>query len=75
MRGTNAEADAAVVIYSAIHTPEIEARSKAMDVFAIIQKKEGLTALLAAIRSALDDRTSRHAEPATADLPDTGASI
>ncbi|HMJ88169.1 MAG TPA: response regulator [Candidatus Acidoferrum sp.] len=56
LRSTYAQADAAVIIYSANRTPDVEARAMSMGVSAVIEKKQGLTALITAIRSALDER-------------------
>ena len=55
------EADTAVIIYSANTKPAVETRAKAMGVFAVIDKNDGVVPLLTAIRAALDERKARQA--------------
>lgn len=48
--------DTSILIYSVSHSPEIEAKAKAMGVLEVIDKKRGVPALLEAVRKAFETR-------------------
>lgn len=71
LRRIHRQVEIPVVIYSANRSPKVTARALSMGAAAVIDKKGDLSALLSAVRSALEARKSKQtSQPAASAVPE-----
>jgi DNA-binding NarL/FixJ family response regulator len=73
LRSTYPEAQSPVVIFSGEVPPPVQAQARAMGVFGVVSKAQGVSTLMAAVKDALAHRKNKGTETETPQSADVGS--